>query len=406
MQIWRHFSNCAIVSEVVSFSTCARCTFGVVAHSFRARDLHTDRVDPSEVWFDVNNLESMKRQDLQALCKKCGLKANSKTTKLKSDLRDFYVQHVTDSSSILHYPFIVPDKVPSPTPSKSKRKSFIPSGSVPDRNQSLFCQVEPPSHWISGEMGKLSMVVKSKGILCKTVGEYKGNNIEETKGDSPMSNRDTYLTKSASVSAVLNSTSNKLYMISRWQKQQIENMGKEKFAEYRKTLSNSGLKFHSAIQDILQGEANESDHFPNLISGLIQSVAKTEILSSLKKRKIIATEEYVTHSFIGYSGTFDALAIYDGVPCVIEWKTSQKHKPSLESCYDAPLQVVAYAGAINSHPVMRIPVTNCMIVIAHHDGSKADIHWMDLQTCEKLWRNWLLKVLKYKRITEGPKQND
>lgn len=178
-------------------------------------------------------------------------------------------------------------------------------------------------------------------------------------------------------------------------------MGEEKFNEYRKALSSSGSQFHSTMHEILLGKAKETDHFPPLISGLIQSVAKTEVLKSLKKHKVIATEEYVKHSLIGYSGTFDALAIYKGVPCVIEWKTSQKPKPTLQSCYDAPLQVVAYAGAINSHPVMRIPVTNCVIVIAYHDGSKADVHWIDLQTCEKFWKSWLLKVLEYKNSTEG-----
>ena len=33
--------------------------------------------------------------------------------------------------------------------------------------------------------------------------------------------------------------------------------------------------------------------------------------------------------------------------CLIDWKTSEKEKPSLDDCYDFPLQAVAYAGAIN-----------------------------------------------------------
>lgn len=398
MQICRHFLNRVIVPEARCYRLCERCDF----HSFR--ELHTDRVDSSNLWFDVDGLQSMNRRDLQILCKKCGIKANSKTTKLISDLKNFHKQHISDSSSILHYPFIVPNEVPSPTPSKSERKTFIPSGPNTDKmNQTLFSQVEAPSHWICGEMEKLNKAVKSKGILSKTVGEYKGASDMKAKSDGAIDIPNTYLTKSASVSTVLNSTSSKLFMISQWRKEQIKKMGEEKFYEYRKTLSYSGLQFHSTMHEILLGKAEESDHFPPLISGLIQSVAKTEVLKSLKKHKVIATEEYVKHSLIGYSGTFDALAIYKGVPCVIEWKTSQKPKPTLQSCYDAPLQVVAYAGAINSHPVMRIPVTNCMIVIAHHDGSKADVHWIDLQTCENFWKSWLLKVLEYKNknSTEG-----
>lgn len=33
--------------------------------------------------------------------------------------------------------------------------------------------------------------------------------------------------------------------------------------------------------------------------------------------------------------------------CLIEWKTSKSQKNELHSTYDNPLQVVAYAGAIN-----------------------------------------------------------
>ena len=35
---------------------------------------------------------------------------------------------------------------------------------------------------------------------------------------------------------------------------------------------------------------------------------------------------------------------------MIDWKTSVRPKPSLEDCYDFPLQAAAYAGAINQDP--------------------------------------------------------
>ena len=412
MYIWKHLLHRLHVCQANNcIHLCERCerTFKV-GHSLRCpfavypfcRQLYTDRTISSELWFDLEKLESMNRRELQTLCKKYGIKANSKTTKLVNDLKQFHTEYVADSSSILHYPFIVPNNTTSKlTPSKSEKKTFIPNGSHIDRNLSLFSQMESTNQWISGEVGKLNKKVKAKGIMSKTVGEYKGVTTGEAKeGDATLKTH-MYLARNASISDVLSCTSNKLFMISRWQKQQIETMGKEKFTEYRKALSSSGTQFHSCMKNILQGEADESGHFPASISGLIQSVQKTGILKSLASDKLLATEEYVTHSLIGYSGTFDGLAIHNGVPCVIEWKTSQKPRPTLQSCYDAPLQVVAYAGAINSHPIMRIPVTNCMIVVAHHDGSKADVHWMDLETCEKFWKDWLLKVLGYKKTTEG-----
>ena len=409
IHLWKHLHR-VHGGQANCMNLCKRCKLKSLRCSFAVdrvfRELHTNRTSCSELWFDVGQLDKMNRRELQQLCKKCGIKANSKTTTLLNDLKDFYTHHIANTSSILHYPFIVPSDPLSPTTSKSKRKMFLGSGLNLDKNLSLFSPMESPSHWISGEVGKLNKAVKSKGIISKTIGEYK-NVTEDTDDSNATHKREMYLAKTASVSAVLNCTSNKLFMISRWQKQQIEKMGKENFTEYKKSLSNSGLQFHSCMNDILQGEADETGHFPEIVSGLIQSVAKTDILKLLTKDKVLATEEYVTHSLIGYSGTFDGLAIYNGVPCVIEWKTSQKPRPTLENCYDAPLQVVAYAGAINSYPITRIPVTNCMIVIAHHDGSKADVHWMDLQTCEKFWKRWLLKVLEYKEKTEFvPKQSN
>ena len=359
------------------------------------RGVHTDGMTSSELWFNLAKLETMNRRELQQLCKKCGLRANSKTTILINDLREFYNHHLTDSSSILHYPFIVQANSSSLIPNKDNKKQFLPNGLKLDKNLSLFSSVESPGQWISGEVDKLNKTVKSKGIISKTVGEYKAQQ------DDLLLSKGMYLTKKASVSTILNSTSNRLFMISHWQKKQIEEMGKEKFTKYKTLLATSGHKFHSCVTDILKGDADESGYFPELVSGFIKSVSKTGILKHLTKDKVLATEEHVTHSFIGYSGTFDGLAIYNGVPCVIEWKTSQHPRPTLESCYDAPLQVVAYAGAINSYAVMRIPVTNCMIVVAHQDGSTADVHWMDLDACEKFWKSWLIKVLDYKEKTEG-----
>ena len=37
---------------------------------------------------------------------------------------------------------------------------------------------------------------------------------------------------------------------------------------------------------------------------------------------------------------------------MIDWKTSRKKKSALADCYDYPLQLVAYSGAINHNPNM------------------------------------------------------
>ena len=72
--------------------------------------------------------------------------------------------------------------------------------------------------------------------------------------------------------------------------------------------------------------------------------------------EVKALEMSVTHIPLGYTGTFDCLAMYKGVLCLIDWKTSKKPKPTLEDCYDNPLQAVAYAGAINQDPSINFKV--------------------------------------------------
>ena len=34
-------------------------------------------------------------------------------------------------------------------------------------------------------------------------------------------------------------------------------------------------------------------------------------------------------------------------PCLIEWKTSDRARPTLAHCFDFPIQAAAYAGAVN-----------------------------------------------------------
>ena len=158
------------------------------------RGSHTDSGKSSELWFDLDRLETMNRRELQQLCKKCGVKANSKTSTLVSDLREFHALHLTDSTSILHSSFIAQANSASFVPVKGDKKVFLPSGLKLDRNNSLFSSTESPSQWISGEVNKLHKAVKSKGIITKTVGEYKGATNGAQQGECPVK-RDKYLAK-------------------------------------------------------------------------------------------------------------------------------------------------------------------------------------------------------------------
>ena len=380
---------------------CFTCLVKTVCSVLRLRNnlfcrnvhLQTDRNDLPIPWFDLDKLESMSRKELQRLCKKFGLTENAKTSKLLTDLKEFHGKHLSDSTSILYSPFFVSIS------RKNSHKARLPMNAAPDENLNLLSSVKSSKQWINGEAEKLRKRMKSNGIANRTA-KNDGGVAKANRDDEPFGST-LFLNKKVSVSKILNSTATSLFMTSRWQKSQIEVMGKENIKEHKNKLSKIGSTFHSHVNSILQGSVSVKCNVPKSVQGLLESISRAKVLNVITKNNVLSTEEYVTHSSIGFSGRFDCLAIYKGVPCVIEWKTSQSPRPSLQSCYDAPLQVVAYAGAINSHPGVKIPVTNCMIVVSHHDGSKADVHWMDLDTCKVYWQQWLLKVLAYKEKAEN-----
>lgn len=69
------------------------------------------------------------------------------------------------------------------------------------------------------------------------------------------------------------------------------------------------------------------------------------ILSNIDN--IFALESVVIHPKLQYGGTLDGIISYQGQLCVIEWKTSQRKRKTLKDCVSYPVQIVAYAGAVN-----------------------------------------------------------
>ena len=73
--------------------------------------------------------------------------------------------------------------------------------------------------------------------------------------------------------------------------------------------------------------------------------------------KVAAIESGVVNHVLNYAGTVDCLAAYDGQMSVIDWKTSKRKKKTLKSCYDYPVQLAAYAGAVNQDPMYPFVVS-------------------------------------------------
>lgn len=196
-----------------------------------------------------------------------------------------------------------------------------------------------------------------------------------------------------SVTSILNKTlpPTSRLLLQRWKIKMVREMGQTKFQKYVEELKENGSNFHLYIQRVLADEdvVNSDLHFAN--EGHWKSL-KT-LLPLISNVRALETE--VTHHDLLYRGKFDCVANYDNQLCLIDWKTSQKHKPLLANTYDNPIQVVAYMSALNTNSFLDVKVTNAVIVVAYPDGSPADIHFMDEKLCDYYWKLWKQRLLEY-----------
>lgn len=153
-----------------------------------------------------------------------------------------------------------------------------------------------------------------------------------------------------------------------------------------------GKRFHEALESILSPQETLKERDENLLkSGYIESVQ--HILKDVSG--VRALESAVQHETLNYIGLLDCVAEYQGKLCVIDWKTSEKPKPFIQSTFDNPLQVVAYMGAMNHDTNYSFQVQCGLIVVAYKDGSPAHPHFMDAELCSQYWAKWLLRLEEY-----------
>ncbi|XP_066090198.1 mitochondrial genome maintenance exonuclease 1 isoform X2 [Saccopteryx bilineata] len=163
-----------------------------------------------------------------------------------------------------------------------------------------------------------------------------------------------------------------------------------------------GRRFHEALESILSPQGNLKEREENLESGYIESVQ--HILKDVSG--VRALESAVHHETLKYMGLLDCVAEYQGNLCVIDWKTSEKPKPSIRNTFDNPLQVVAYVGAINHDANYSFQVRCGLIVVAYKDGSPAHPHFMDTALCSQYWAKWLLRLEEYTKKNQNVQKTD
>ncbi|KAM3606290.1 uncharacterized protein V6R79_013890 [Siganus canaliculatus] len=203
-----------------------------------------------------------------------------------------------------------------------------------------------------------------------------------------------------SVTRILQQTlsPDQIFYLERWKKRMIAELGEEGFKEYTQNVFRQGKLFHSALEDILTSDGAqknnnppETPEYPPEVKGYMESVS--DILEDVSA--VRAVESTVQHGTLNYIGIVDCVARYRGVLCVIDWKTSEKPKPFLSNTYDNPIQVAAYAGALNNDENYKYQVENGLIVVAYKDGSPAHAHQLNSELMKDYWKTWLVRLEEF-----------
>ncbi|KAG7188309.1 hypothetical protein KM043_007968 [Ampulex compressa] len=194
----------------------------------------------------------------------------------------------------------------------------------------------------------------------------------------------------SSVTNILNQTMSpesrqKLHL---WKMKMEEKLGQQGFIQYVADLKSDGNKLHSCIQNSLL--MKEFD-IPSQIKPAFESVKS--VVDEISDVKVI--ESYVSHSKLKYCGIIDCVATYRGKRYVIDWKKSDRKKDTLGNTYDAPLQVAAYIGAINSCDDYPFSVQNGLVVVVYTSGEPATVLEINPDNVEKYWKKWLRRLQQY-----------
>ncbi|XP_051935610.1 mitochondrial genome maintenance exonuclease 1 isoform X1 [Hippocampus zosterae] len=201
-----------------------------------------------------------------------------------------------------------------------------------------------------------------------------------------------------SVTRILQATlsAEQLFYLERWKRRMVAELGEEGFKEYTQNLFRQGKLFHSALEEVIMSGATRQDeqHEPQSsdVMGYMKSI--TYVLEDVNAARAI--ESSVQHDTLDYLGIVDCVAHYRGVLCVIDWKTSEKPKPFLSNTYDNPIQVAAYAGALNSDGRYKYQVENGLIVVAYKDGSPAHVHQLNRELMSEYWEKWLIRLEEFR----------
>jgi len=158
----------------------------------------------------------------------------------------------------------------------------------------------------------------------------------------------------------------------------IEEMGENGFKKYQRDLLKHGTETHSLIESFAK---NNQDSFDKTYAAADEDVLAfwKSVEPALKNGDVVIKEsEYrIENEQLPYTGIADSIGYIPKFGwCIIDWKTSQKRKTRLSQCFDEPLQIAAYAGALGLNKGALVKIYKdrpCDIIVITPDEMK--LYW-------------------------------
>ncbi|XP_075676462.1 mitochondrial genome maintenance exonuclease 1-like [Dermatophagoides pteronyssinus] len=207
-----------------------------------------------------------------------------------------------------------------------------------------------------------------------------------------------------SVTTILNQTLSpeSLAALKKWETEKIRQFGLEGFERYRKELFSRGRWLHNNIRTYL--ETKDSSRL-KISTKTQENMWKSIEMILPNINRLYASEMIVYHPILKFRGILDTLAEFHEIPALIEWKTSEKLRPTIAHTYDNPLQAVAYYSCLQFNDNYQQQKLNLdppsmlakeiLLIIAYEDGTKANIHIIEPSLSLTIWRKFLQRLERY-----------
>lgn len=194
-----------------------------------------------------------------------------------------------------------------------------------------------------------------------------------------------------SVTTILNATrpQEAREALIRWR----DRLGATEAGRISAAASRRGSMTHKHVKDYLAGERSVC---PQEIRPYWESLEP--VLSDVQDVRLL--EKTVFHYNLGYAGKVDCVATYQGVPCVLDWKTADQPKETVERLYDGPIQLAAYCGAINHSYAEQFPAVKQAVLVVAIAHRPAEVFRFEAKTMRQLWHAWQARVDQFYELKQ------